>query len=404
MQYLHAGLFSKAVALFMLSIGALFFSVSVTADENYSIVSGEVLVTPSFCPPDQCKETSALLSGEVSVTISDDSEAIYFPSYNLNTEPDISFLLPIDPELDSGGTNRNIEFSVNGNVLEVKGVIDSRAFDGPLIEYTFSAQRIDEAFNPKGFFTARPDFRKCVSPLCGGYFIKKVNRYLTRCADGSRQKECYVAELVLPENTDRPNLGFGDTLLLKGKVVAKDFDGFGNLGAFVSNEAYLSVSESETRGRFIGLENNGLVCITSPCFSYDKYYLNRRFVTAVSSFNLDQAGANIDEIEHAMQLLADGEVLLASGFNRHTKGLAGRGIQFVATQFYLPIKSGEVECEEGYQWFDSACRTPFGCEAPLIELTTIPGLPEAPKTQSCVKTCDFPAFLEGPAECRLFLP
>ena len=41
----------------------------------------------------------------------------------------------------------------------------------------------------------RQDARKCAYPMCGGYFVKSVNQKLTRCADGTRQKECHAVQL-----------------------------------------------------------------------------------------------------------------------------------------------------------------------------------------------------------------
>jgi hypothetical protein len=45
------------------------------------------------------------------------------------------------------------------------------------------------------YYTIRRDLRRCISPLCGGWFISRVNKKQTRCADGSRANECYVAEI-----------------------------------------------------------------------------------------------------------------------------------------------------------------------------------------------------------------
>src|SRR5262249_1939438 len=45
------------------------------------------------------------------------------------------------------------------------------------------------------FYTLRPDLRKCASPLCGGYFIKRVNQSLTPCVNGQNKSECYVASI-----------------------------------------------------------------------------------------------------------------------------------------------------------------------------------------------------------------
>src|SRR5689334_21173777 len=46
------------------------------------------------------------------------------------------------------------------------------------------------------FVVTRRDFRKCISPICGGYFVKRVNQAKTLCADGSQQAECYVSSIT----------------------------------------------------------------------------------------------------------------------------------------------------------------------------------------------------------------
>src|SRR6476620_2018594 len=45
------------------------------------------------------------------------------------------------------------------------------------------------------FFTIRADLRKCASPMCGGYFVKRVNQATTHCANGRNMTECYVASI-----------------------------------------------------------------------------------------------------------------------------------------------------------------------------------------------------------------
>ncbi|MFM7276035.1 MAG: DUF6748 domain-containing protein, partial [Gammaproteobacteria bacterium] len=50
-------------------------------------------------------------------------------------------------------------------------------------------------FHPYGYFEVRKDLRRCVSPLCGGFWLRRLNAQMTRCADGAMQRECYVAEL-----------------------------------------------------------------------------------------------------------------------------------------------------------------------------------------------------------------
>ncbi len=45
----------------------------------------------------------------------------------------------------------------------------------------------------------RPDYRKCAYPMCGGWFVRRVNHLLTRCTDGSFQNECHATELDLSD-------------------------------------------------------------------------------------------------------------------------------------------------------------------------------------------------------------
>src|SRR5687767_8167105 len=45
------------------------------------------------------------------------------------------------------------------------------------------------------YFLVRQDVRRCISPLCGGYFVKRVNQSRTRCANGRWMRECYVGEI-----------------------------------------------------------------------------------------------------------------------------------------------------------------------------------------------------------------
>ena len=52
-----------------------------------------------------------------------------------------------------------------------------------------SADELSANPNAGFFIVTRQDFRKCMSPICGGVFVKRVNDATTRCADGK-----YAAE------------------------------------------------------------------------------------------------------------------------------------------------------------------------------------------------------------------
>ena len=47
------------------------------------------------------------------------------------------------------------------------------------------------------YVVTRQDFRKCAYPMCGGVFVKAVNKSKTTCLDGTKDVECYVADIDL---------------------------------------------------------------------------------------------------------------------------------------------------------------------------------------------------------------
>ena len=407
--------------ILLLFTSSLFFVTSANAQPRdqatYMVQTGEVIVTPARCPPNNCVPTTARLKGTFTAFLPGGGTQLFFPDSSLVTQPDVGFQLPKDPNLDEGGTTREAKFSLDNNELNVKGIIDSRAFDGPLIEYKFISVKTDTGIKKSDFFTARPDFRKCISPLCGGYFVKRVNSSRTMCADGTLQKECYVADIQFKGKLTSPALGFGNQtpFLLQGKIVPKEFEIFGNLGSFVAKGAYRSATQKTAAGRFFGIENIGIVCITAPCFSFEGELLNRKRVVAFSSINLDKVNATASQVDQAQRILAEGGTLLAAGGARPVVGLpGGTGREFVASQFYLPIPMiGIVDCKPGYSFEKGACRTPHGCIYPQLELTAIGGAAiidpitgEVTSTisKSCVDSCNPPALPSGPGQCEVFLP
>ncbi len=192
---------------------------------------------------------------------------------------------------------------------------------------------VDDDFNPLGYYTFRQDLRRCVSPRCGGLFVKAVNQKLTRCADGVKRTECYVALLANPHG-----LAIGSASLLQGRIRPKRFSGFGNLGVFKLRAAISSATASTGEGTVVGLQDNGIVCITAPCFSYDEFVLNRNKILLLSGIDLEASGAAEQDIDNARRLLADGETLLAAGVNKRMAARAGAGTAFFANQLYFPIE------------------------------------------------------------------
>lgn len=309
---------------------------------SFSVVEGTVAVTPAWCRVNPCVPTVATFTGNFSAQIATAGDHILFPSSNLVTTPDVYFQLPTDPNEDSYGTVREIAFTFEGNAIKAKGYIDSRAFDGPLVEYQFVART-----TASEVFTARPDYRKCAAPLCGGYFVKLVNKKLTQCADGSLKEECYVASINYgngPINAGTISVANKTPLLVIGAILPKADTTAGVLGVFHAKDAYRSATQNTAVGNFYGVTNNGIVCITTPCFSYDEVLLNTdNRITKLSDVNLEMSGASPDDITWAHQLLANGATLYAAGKNQKYQGFAGTGVRLVAQQFYLPVKPTAVK-------------------------------------------------------------
>jgi hypothetical protein len=191
------------------------------------------------------------------------------------------------------------------------------------------------AFMPNGFFTFRRDLRKCAAPFCGGFFVKAVNRSLTRCIDGKLRAECYVININNPNGINLALAG-----LLKGRILFGSFPtAFGIFGVFDLQSAYRPATLKTGVGLFVGIRNNGLMCNTSPCFFYDEYLLNSNVLRKISGLDLTTVGASAKVLEQIRRRIGNGEVVLASGYNVRTHELAGPGITFRATQVYLPLKN-----------------------------------------------------------------
>ncbi|MDJ0798811.1 MAG: hypothetical protein QNJ51_18665 [Calothrix sp. MO_167.B12] len=195
-----------------------------------------------------------------------------------------------------------------------------------------------------GYYTIRRDFRKCISPICGGFFIKQNNLKLTPCVDGVFRKECYVSSIdwnsfnVGRDEQAKLQSQYSNRLILRGNLVPERFDGFGEFGKLIVKEAFVAATDAPAKGTFVALKDNGIVCVTEPCFSTDKLVLNKPRSSTVSSIDLSQVGATQQQIEVARKAIFN-QGLIAVGKTEktgNTEAISG-GINFVATQFYLRV-------------------------------------------------------------------
>jgi hypothetical protein len=192
------------------------------------------------------------------------------------------------------------------------------------------------------YYTIRPDFRRCAPPLCGGFWVRAVNRKDTHCADGSLQEECYVAHLdTHPSSATVPQLSEQlsplNHRLLRGTIVPIDQPQFPGLGVFVVSEIWQAATEVTPTGKFVRLYDSGIVCITVPCPTFLEHILNsyrRRHVHTIDLSGVDASDAQLDAAYEAMY---SDDGLFAAGKHFHFAGPAGQGLGFAASQFYFQV-------------------------------------------------------------------
>lgn len=261
------------------------------------------------------------------------------------------------------------------------------------------------------YFSVTPDLRRCISPLCGGVFVRAVNLPLTQCVDGSLEESCYLAEVDSSAVGGDPGLPLSTPTVVRGRMTPREFDGFGNLGALVVREAWSSATDAAANGTFYRVEDNGIRCVTTPCFSTDATALNReRATTALSDLDLSSAGASDSQLGEAALAIASGDLIVA-GALRQANESGTVSVSLTASQFFLPSCGGDAclagcsvdaDCD-ATQW----CRpseaggrscVPFAGEGDSCGGFTLPSAQER-----CLPelTCDLPEFVaDVPGRCR----
>jgi len=400
---------------------------------QFEITNGKILQTPARCLDDNCERQKARLFGTFTAEITDKS--IHLSSIHVSTAPELSFKLPPDQGVSGNAAIHELNFKFDGDNLFVSGIVDSRAFDGPMEKYSLIAKKVTinayQEFEQYDFYTVRHDLRKCPSPQCGGYFVKKVNDRNSQCANGQFKQECYVSSINY-EKIRLNSIQFQHSILLQGEIkiapsVALTNQDFSKnsvssepLGIFIAKAAYRPLSTKSPRGVFVGLQDNGMRCVTEPCFSIDQYILNHDEIRMISNYNLEKTGATRKQLERAYSTIANGGVVLASGINKEYEEIAGTGINFIADQLYIPVQplsKFSRSCPKGYESKDGVCKTPIGCTYPKLELWlhggALPGQSTNGKNvvKSCVTSCviDFEdglpplGGLDEPGRCSLYI-
>lgn len=201
------------------------------------------------------------------------------------------------------------------------------------------------------FVVTRRDFRKCMAPACGGFFVKRVNEATTQCADGSKQPECYVSAIQLTgiglssreESELRVAVESGKALI-KARVYKKKLNGT-YYGTLKANEGWLGATGSTPDGTFYRAADNGIRCITAPCPSTTVSKLNGHDQYDVIDVDLEHTATPADQatLDRAAEALATKDGILLAGGVALPKCVPGSacGPFASASEFYLRVTARE---------------------------------------------------------------
>ena len=189
------------------------------------------------------------------------------------------------------------------------------------------------------------DLRRCASPLCGGYFTKRVNSGSTRCGDGRRKSECYVAEIVW---NGQPQID-SNQMLVRGSIVGKRYQGFGNLGELRVSESWKALGNSQPVGTFYLVRDRGVRCITFPCPTHSEAKLNSSFKRNIAGINLESAGLSESSASVVNAAMTGPDGVIVAGHEVRVTGPGGRSFQLKATQVYVrsKVESGSSNPDSG---------------------------------------------------------
>lgn len=197
------------------------------------------------------------------------------------------------------------------------------------------------------YYAIRADLRRCAFPLCGGFFVDRVNASKTTCHDGTKAEACYTPVLDWSEaNLSQAqqdalvgkagSLGDGVHALVRGRFAkaASPTTQEPNLGRFIVTEAWVAEGEGASDGVFAKVADNGIRCIAAPCPTLTEKALNasrRADIAEVDYTAGTYTDAALERLSNDL-FAPSGIIIAGDRFNFTFQGRAGKGR--TATQAY----------------------------------------------------------------------
>jgi hypothetical protein len=232
-----------------------------------------------------------------------------------------------------------------GTISQKASSIQTRVLEaGSRTQFSETPNETNGALDPisstSTFYAVRSDLRRCAAPLCGGYFVKRVNLPNTRCANGSFMAECYVAGI---DWNGQPQVE-ARRALLRGNLVAHRHHRFGQMGTLRVTESWQAASDHAVSGSFYRVRDRGLRCITFPCPTHHEAKLNSTVSRNIAGVDLTGVAAPENAVSEASTAMTGSDGVLVAGFHAVITGPGGKSETLKANQFYL--RGGQVQASK----------------------------------------------------------
>jgi hypothetical protein len=187
---------------------------------------------------------------------------------------------------------------------------------------------------PTATYAVSADARLCPSPMCGGWFLKRVNQPRTRCLDGVLRTRCYVASIRGTARTPT-----GGVFLARGRITAAKLSGFPGYAMLELDQVWSPGSGTAIEPEVVyRARDNGVRCITAPCFSFDAQLVERARMTRLSDVDLSSARLTPKQRRRATNSLTTVGLLVSGRIVAVPEaGPAGTGRVLVASEVWLEV-------------------------------------------------------------------
>ncbi len=208
------------------------------------------------------------------------------------------------------------------------------------------------------YFAVHHDMRRCASPMCGGWFLSRVNRSTTVCHTGSSAAQCYTpvldfAESALDEDQQDKLVGAssrigGTFALVRGRFAKKNTTTPSpTLGKFIVTEAWVAEGDNAPDGVFAKVYDNGIRCITAPCPTITEKGLNTGNTANIAILDFAPADLTQNQIDGFVEQYSAPSGIIVAG-DRYTYKLQGRSAKGrTVTNAFHRLANAVGECFVG---------------------------------------------------------